>query len=87
MTLTGFGLVTQDNAPQYVPFNSTQAPFGCDSCMSRYCPTGLKYLLFLLGCIAPKSMTVRRRDMQSQSFGVTNAQRDDAYNQWFKGLI
>jgi hypothetical protein len=25
--LTGFGLVTQDNAPYFVPFNSTVAPF------------------------------------------------------------
>ncbi|KAH9484283.1 Mannan endo-1,4-beta-mannosidase A [Psilocybe cubensis] len=29
--LNGFGLVTQSNAPFFVPFNSTQAPFGPDS--------------------------------------------------------
>ncbi|KAJ7449803.1 glycoside hydrolase family 5 protein [Mycena latifolia] len=30
ITLTGFGLVTQDNAPFFVPFNSTVAPFAND---------------------------------------------------------
>ncbi|KAJ7273706.1 glycoside hydrolase family 5 protein [Mycena haematopus] len=30
VTLTGFGLVTQDNAPSFVPFNSTIAPFAND---------------------------------------------------------
>ncbi|KAJ7685166.1 glycoside hydrolase family 5 protein [Mycena polygramma] len=30
ITLTGFGLVTQDNAPSFVPFNSTIAPFAND---------------------------------------------------------
>lgn len=30
ITLTGFGLVTQDNAPSFVPFNSTVAPFAND---------------------------------------------------------
>ncbi|KAG6820366.1 hypothetical protein H0H93_001558 [Arthromyces matolae] len=31
VSLTGFGLVTQSNAPFFVPFNSTVAPFGSDS--------------------------------------------------------
>ncbi|KAG6890700.1 hypothetical protein C0995_005073 [Termitomyces sp. Mi166 len=31
VTLTGFGLVTQNNTPSFVPFNSTVAPFGPDS--------------------------------------------------------
>jgi len=30
VSLAGFGLVTQNNAPSFVPFNSTQAPFGPD---------------------------------------------------------
>ncbi|KAJ7709912.1 glycoside hydrolase family 5 protein [Mycena rosella] len=30
VSLTGFGLVTQDNAPSFVPFNSTVAPFAND---------------------------------------------------------
>ncbi|KAG2349908.1 glycoside hydrolase family 5 protein [Suillus weaverae] len=29
--LTGFGLVTQSNAPSFVPFNSTVAPFAADN--------------------------------------------------------
>ncbi|KAG6818121.1 hypothetical protein H0H87_000026 [Tephrocybe sp. NHM501043] len=31
VSLTGFGLVTQSNAPFFVPFNTTVAPFGPDS--------------------------------------------------------
>ncbi|PPQ66080.1 hypothetical protein CVT26_010822 [Gymnopilus dilepis] len=31
VSLTGFGLVTQANAPFFVPFNETQAPFASDS--------------------------------------------------------
>jgi mannan endo-1,4-beta-mannosidase len=31
VSLTGFGLVTQSNAPSYVPFNSTVAPFAPDN--------------------------------------------------------
>ncbi|KAH0583879.1 Mannan endo-1,4-beta-mannosidase F [Termitomyces sp. J132] len=31
VSLTGFGLVTQNNTPFFVPFNSTEAPFGPDS--------------------------------------------------------
>ncbi|PPQ86241.1 hypothetical protein CVT25_005570 [Psilocybe cyanescens] len=31
VVLNGFGLVTQANAPFFVPFNVTQAPFGSDS--------------------------------------------------------
>ncbi|KIK57840.1 glycoside hydrolase family 5 protein [Collybiopsis luxurians FD-317 M1] len=31
VTLTGFGLVTQDNAPFFVPFNTTIAPFASQS--------------------------------------------------------
>ncbi|TFK42587.1 glycoside hydrolase family 5 protein [Crucibulum laeve] len=63
VSLTGFGLVTQGNAPFFVPFNSTVAPFGPDQ--------------------VPESGT-----SQQQPFGVTDAQRDDAYSQWLNaGLI
>jgi len=62
VTLTGFGLVTQNNAPHFVPFNSTQAPFGSDS---------------------PSTATVAARQA-TQSFGVTDPQRDDAYAQWLE---
>ncbi|KIM49126.1 glycoside hydrolase family 5 protein [Hebeloma cylindrosporum] len=55
VTLNGFGLVTQANAPSFVPFNQTQAPFGPDS---------------------PPSPPAQ------QPFGITDAQRDDAYAQW-----
>jgi mannan endo-1,4-beta-mannosidase len=62
VTLTAFGLVTQENAPHYYPFNSTQPPFGSDS--------------------PSTSTTVRRQT--TQSFGVTDPQRDDAYAQWLQ---
>ncbi|KAJ3514846.1 hypothetical protein NLJ89_g2126 [Agrocybe chaxingu] len=58
VTLNGFGLVTQANAPFFVPFNSTQAPFGPDA--------------------APAPTPTQ------QPFGVTDAQRDDAYTQWLQ---
>jgi len=67
VTLTGFGLVTQNNAPVFVPFNSTLAPFGPDSSSSSAAPT---------------------RRQAIQPFGVTDAQRDDAYAQWLQaGLL
>jgi mannan endo-1,4-beta-mannosidase len=53
--MTGFGLVTQQNAPAFVPFNTTIAPFGPDN-------------------TAPVQ----------QPFGVTDAERDDAYVQWLQ---
>ncbi|KAF8163296.1 glycoside hydrolase family 5 protein [Crassisporium funariophilum] len=59
VTLNGFGLVTQANAPFFVPFNKTQAPFGPDATNTTTTPT-------------------------QQPFGVTDAQRDDAYTQWLK---
>jgi len=61
VSLTGFGLVTQSNAPSFVPFNSTVAPFAPDNSAAG---------------------------TQSQPFGVTDQQRDDAYSQWLQaGLI
>jgi len=62
VTLTGFGLVTQNNTPNFVPFNGTQAPFGSDQ---------------------PSTGSVATRDV-TQSFGVTDTQRDDAYAQWLQ---
>lgn len=49
VALTGFGLVTQNNAPNFVPFNSTQAPFGPDPRMSII-SSFLRKMLILLGC-------------------------------------
>jgi mannan endo-1,4-beta-mannosidase len=51
VALTGFGLVTQRNAPSFVPVNTTVAPF-------------------------------RDVPVTTESFGVTETQRDDAYTQW-----
>jgi mannan endo-1,4-beta-mannosidase len=68
VTLTGFGLVTQSNAPVFVPFNSTEAPFGSDG------PDGPD----------PPSSTTAAAPTATQSFGVTDAQRDDAYAQWLQ---
>jgi mannan endo-1,4-beta-mannosidase len=62
VALTGFGLVTQNNAPNFVPFNGTQAPFGPDP---------------------PPTSTAATR-AATQSFGVTDSQRDDAYAQWLQ---
>ncbi|KAG6909719.1 hypothetical protein DXG01_015921 [Tephrocybe rancida] len=59
VSLTGFGLVTQSNAPFFVPFNTTVAPFGPDTTSSNV----------------------------TQPFGVTDEQRDDAYNQWIQAGV
>ncbi|KAF8077951.1 glycoside hydrolase family 5 protein [Lyophyllum atratum] len=60
VSLTGFGLVTRDNAPFFVPFNSSIAPFGPDQ-------------------VPPTNVT--------QPFGVTDAERDEAYQQWIQAGI
>jgi len=60
ISLTGFGLVTQNNAPSYVPFNTTVAPFGPDQ--------------------VPASNT-------TQTFGITDQERDEAYLQWIQAGI
>jgi len=67
--LTGFGLVTQNNAPAFVPFNSTQAPFASDP------PPDPP---------SPSTSTTADPPAATQSFGVTDAQRDDAYAQWLQ---
>ena len=65
--MNAFGIVTQDNAPFFVPFNSTIAPFN--------------------GTVPPSSSSPAKAKKKRQnapvvSFGVTNAQQDDAYTQW-----
>jgi mannan endo-1,4-beta-mannosidase len=61
VSLTGFGLVTQNNSAAFVPFNTTQAPFGPNS-----------------------DPPATASDPPTQPFGVTDAQRDDAYAQWLQ---
>ncbi|KAJ7063294.1 glycoside hydrolase family 5 protein [Mycena amicta] len=60
IVLGGFGLVTQDNAPFFVPFNTTVAPFANDQ--------------FGNITLVPNQVP----------YGVTDAQRDDAYTQWLQ---
>ncbi|KAJ7109369.1 glycoside hydrolase family 5 protein [Mycena epipterygia] len=68
IALTGFGLVTQDNAPSFVPFNSTVAPFASDQIVHKTDP--------LAGNLTSSPT--------QQPFGVTDQQRDDAYQQWLQ---
>jgi len=56
VALTAFGLVTQRNAPSFVPVNSTVASF-------------------------------RDVPVTSDSYGVSETQRDDAYSQWLDAGI
>lgn len=58
IALTGFGLVTQDNVPDFVPFNSTKD---------------------VTSTSAP--------DSQPSTTGITDDQRDSAYQQWLQGGI
>ncbi|KAK1232219.1 hypothetical protein PQX77_004593 [Marasmius sp. AFHP31] len=59
VALTGFGLVTQANAPNFVPFNSSTTPFA----------------------------NATQGSSAVQEFGVTDAQRDTAYDSWFNTSI
>ncbi|THH10210.1 hypothetical protein EW145_g1499 [Phellinidium pouzarii] len=61
--LTAFGLVSNDNAPFFVPFNTTIAPFNNTVPLNS-------------------TASLRRRDSATTSFGVSNAEEDDAYTQW-----
>lgn len=58
--MTGFGLVTQNNAPSFIPFNSTMVSNATST--SQGGP-----------------------DNQNSTVGVTDKQRDDAYDQWLQG--
>lgn len=53
----GFGLVTQSNAPSFIPFNSTQVSNATLS-------------------------TGTGNQKRDTDFGVTDSQRDDAYQTW-----
>jgi len=68
VVLTGFGLVTQNNAPDFVPFNATLAPFNNTQPFSA----------------DPPATSTAAAPTATQSFGVTDAQRDDAYAQWLQ---
>lgn len=57
--LTGFGLVTQSNAPDYIPFNSAA-----------------------VGNVT--SMTLISDAPAIQTSGISDDQRDDAYQQWMQ---
>ena len=63
VALTGFGLVTQNNAPDFVPFNSTQAPFGPDPRMSNI--LSLHKMLIISSCVQPLQPQ-RRLQLQLQ---------------------
>jgi mannan endo-1,4-beta-mannosidase len=69
VVLTAFGLVTQNNAAVFVPFNSTLPPFGNSSSGSG-------------SSIASRSL--RARQTSEQNFGVDDSQRDNAYAQWLQ---
>lgn len=43
--LTGFGLVTQSNAPAFVPFNSTSAPFASENRAKPFEITSVRVLI------------------------------------------
>jgi len=71
VALTGFGLVTQNNANDFVPFNSTQPPFAA----APFGPDPPD---------PPASTTTTTTPATTQAFGVTDPQRDDAYAQWLQ---
>ncbi|KAJ4487962.1 glycoside hydrolase family 5 protein [Lentinula aciculospora] len=74
VSLLGFGLVTQTNAPDFVPFNSTVAPFASDNTTST--------------TVAKASTTSSAASTDStQTFGVTDSEQDTAYSSWLAAGI
>ncbi|OAX44646.1 glycoside hydrolase family 5 protein, partial [Rhizopogon vinicolor AM-OR11-026] len=68
--LTGFGLVTQSNAPAFVPFNSTSAPFASDNREILFEKTTPFEVLSIL------------QANSSTTYGVTSQQQSDTYTTW-----
>ncbi|KAJ3856031.1 glycoside hydrolase family 5 protein [Lentinula lateritia] len=67
VSLLGFGLVTQTNAPDFVPFNSTVAPFASDTTST----------------VSKASTTSSSASANStQTFGVTDSEQATAYSTW-----
>ncbi|PBK96850.1 glycoside hydrolase [Armillaria gallica] len=62
VALTAFGLVSQEHAPDFVPFNTTVAPFAANS----------------------QGTTL---SLNNSTFGVTGAQRNQAYSAWLDAGI
>ncbi|KAJ3987329.1 glycoside hydrolase family 5 protein [Lentinula detonsa] len=72
VSLLGFGLVTQTNAPDFVPFNSTVAPFASDTSTA----------------VSKASSTSSASSANStQTFGVTDSEQDTAYSSWLDAGI
>lgn len=67
IALTAFGLVSQEHAPDFVPFNTTVAPFAANS-------QGV-------------SNTTTGSQTSNSTFGVTSAQRTQAYSAWLDAGI
>ncbi|KAK0197116.1 glycoside hydrolase family 5 protein [Armillaria mellea] len=67
VALTAFGLVSQEHAPDFVPFNTTVAPFATN-------PQGT-------------SNTTASSQSSNSTFGVTSAQRTQAYSAWLDAGI
>jgi hypothetical protein len=71
VTLDAFGLVTQSNAPSFVPFNAASAPYGADGKVSLSSPS--------CSVLTPK--------IGSQSAFVTNEQQAQAYGSWIDSKL
>ncbi|KAK0210748.1 glycoside hydrolase family 5 protein [Desarmillaria ectypa] len=71
IALTAFGLVSQEHAPDFVPFNSTVAPFAADS----------------KGMISSLNKTTTGNQTNNSTFGVTNSERNQAYSAWLDASI
>lgn len=75
--LTAFGLVSNDNAPFFVPFNSTIAPF------NNTVPASLNSTSILQKRNPTPTRVMPRQASQAiTTFGATNGELDDAFSQW-----
>lgn len=71
VALTAFGLVSQEHAPDFVPFNTTVAPFAANS----------------QGTSTTTSSQTTSSQTSNSTFGVTGAQRTQAYSAWLDAGI
>lgn len=97
VSLLAFGLVTQGNAPDFVPFNSTIAPFAfsaTNSSMTRFslfrtisdwCVLAATTTSSTGTSSASPSSTSTASNANSTQGFVTNSEQDTAYSSWLNG--
>jgi mannan endo-1,4-beta-mannosidase len=84
VSLLGFGLVTQTNAPFFVPFNSTIAPFASNATVtvSNVANSTTSAATKATASATSSSAGTSATASSAQTYGVTDSQLDTAYSSW-----